>query len=226
MVLNNKYLKIGIISLFIIIFLFLILRFNIFNKDNIVSLVSQGSENRSFGIFFVVFIALLLVFFVPISWLSLIAAIFFGLKGALYMTVAGLISATISFGIARIFKEDVSKIIERLYYRKKRELTLDEIYSKIKEYGFGYVVFLRSVPFIPFSIANYIFGISFVPYRDFIIATLLSVSIGQTINIYFFYKAMKIGEKPLDTLFAAVLKGVYFLVLILWSRKSKYNAKE
>ena len=117
-------------------------------------------------------------------------------------------------------------MVEKVYNRKERKLTLDEIYSNITKYGFGYIVFIRSMPFIPFSIGNYIFGLSFMTYKEFIVATLLSVSIGQSINVYFFYKAMQIGEKPLDTLIAGAIKGIYFLVIFIWARKSKYNTKK
>lgn len=223
---DNRFIKLTIIILFIAIFSYLIFHFDIFNKDNIVNMLSRRGSSSTFEIFFIIATTILLVFFVPISWLSLAAAIFFGLKGALLITLAGLLSGTISFGIARIFKEDASGLVEKLYYRKNRKLTLQEIYSKIKSYGFGYVVFIRSMPFIPFSILNYIFGISIISFKSFFLATLLSVSIGQSINVYFFYKALRIGEGPLDTIIAAAIKGFYFLLIILWQMKSKYSAKE
>lgn len=223
---ENRYLKVGVVGAFIVIFMYLIVNLNIFDKESIMELILNGSSSISLEIFFIAIVSVLLIFFVPLSWLTLGATILFGLKGAILITAAGLISATISFSLARLFKNDISKIIEKIYYKKEKRISLDEIYTKIKEYGFGYVVFLRSVPFIPFSIGNYIFGVSFVSFKEFIFATLLSVSIGQSINVYFFQKAMEIGESPVDTLIAAAIKGVYFLLLILWQKKSKYSTKE
>ncbi|NLX62348.1 MAG: TVP38/TMEM64 family protein [Tissierellia bacterium] len=226
MKIKKKYVKLGVVALFIAVFAYLIIHFNIFDKSNILKILTPKGSPSTAEVYFVIALTILLVFFVPISWLSLAATIFFGYKGALLMTMAGLLSGSLSFLLARIFKEDVSRLVEKIYYRKERKLTLEEIYGKIKSYGFGYVVFIRSMPFIPFSILNYIFGISIISFKSFFLATLLSVSIGQSINVYFFYKALRIGEGPLDTLIAAAIKGLYFLVIILWQRKSKYSAKE
>lgn len=224
--LNSRFIKVTVIILFIGIFSYLIFHFDIFNRDKIINILGREGSSPTFEIFFLIATSILLVFFVPISWLSLAAAIFFGLKGALLISLAGLLSSSISFGLARIFKDNASALIERLYHRKERKLSLEEIYSKIKSYGFGYVVFIRSMPFIPFSILNYIFGISIISFKSFFLATLLCVSLGQTINVFFFYKAIRIGEGPLDTIIAATIKGLYFLAIFLWQRKSKYSAKE
>jgi len=221
-----KYVKIGVIVFFLVAFLYLMLKLNIFDKDNIVKLFSQKNNGLSYDIFFIIVSAILLVFFVPLSWISLASAIFFGLKGIVLITIAGLISGIISFSIARIFKEDVSSFVERQYNKKDRKISLQEIYSKISNYGFGYVLFIRSMPFIPFSILNYIFGISFISFRDFLLSTFISVAVGQSINVYFFYKAMNIGDSPLDTFIAAALKVIYFFAIIFWERKSKYSTKE
>ena len=223
---NNKYFKICIVLVFSLIFIYLIVKLDIFNKEHLLKLISERKASTYFQVYFMLIAAILLVFFVPISWISLSAAILFGIRGSALITIAGMISSVLSFGISRIFKEDVSNLVEKIYNKKERKITLDDIYSKVKEYGFSYVFFIRSMPFIPFSIGNYIFGISFVSFRDFLLATLLAVSVGQGINVYFFHKAINIGKSPLDAIAAAVLKGLYFLIIILWQKKSKYISKE
>lgn len=221
---NRRYIKIGIIIVFLFIFIYFIWHLNIFSQDKIVNFLLDNTDNEALEILFVFIATILLVFLVPMYLFSATAAILFGLKGIVYITAAGILSAVISFSIARTFRAYISKIVEENYYKKKRELTLDEIYSKIREYGFGYVFFLRTIPVVPFSIGNYIFGISFIPFKDFIFSTLLAIAIGQSINIFFFVKALEIGEHPLDTLIAVVIKVTYYLLILLWSRINKYNA--
>lgn len=221
-----KYIKIGVIVFFLAVFLYLMLKLDLFNKDNIVRLFSRRNQGLPFDIFFIIVSAILLIFFVPISWISLAGAIFFGLKGVVLIIIAGLIGGIVAFSVGRIFKDDISLFIERQYYRKERRISIQEIYSKISSYGFGYVLFIRSLPFIPFGILNYIFGISFVSFRDFLLSTFISIAIGQSINVYFIYKAMNIGDNPLDTFIATVVKVIYFSLLIFWERKSKYSTKE
>jgi len=221
-----KYIKIGIIVLLLAAFSYLMLKMNIFDKNNVVELFSRRGHGLYFDAFFVIVSAILMVFLIPLSWITLAGAIFFGLRGAVLVTIAGLISGIISFSIARVFKEDISLFIERQYYKKHRRMSLKEIYSKLSNYGFGYVLFIRSMPIIPFSILNYIFGISFVSFRDFLLYTFISVAVGQSINVYLINKAISIGDNPLDTLIATVLKGIYFLTIIFWEKKSKYSTKE
>lgn len=222
----KRYIKLGVILLFALMFTYLAVELDIFQKEKVLKLIAEGRANAYFKVYFIVITTVLLIFFVPLSWLSLAATIFFGLEGCILISLAGLFSGIISFGIARLFKEDVSQLVEKLYYKKERKITLEEIYSKVKKYGFGYVFFIRSMPFIPFNIGNYIFGVSFVSFKVFILATWLAVAIGQSINIYFFYKALNIGESSLYTIVAAILKGIYFLAILLWQKKSRYIAKE
>ena len=221
----KKYIKIGIIIAFVLVLVCLTVKLNIFHKGSVQSILAEKRNSTHFKLYFIS-VATILLLFIPISWVSLSAAILFGLKGCLIVTICGLLSGALSFGLARIFKKDVSQVVEKIYNKKKRNVTLDEIYSKIKSYGFGYLLFMRSVPIIPFNIFNYICGISFVSFMDFIFATLLAVFFGQSINIYFIYKALNIGKKPLDAVEAAVLKGIYYFIILIWQKKSKYIAKE
>ncbi len=85
---------------------------------------------------------------------------------------------------------------------------------------------MRSMPFIPFSIANYVSGLSSISLRDYILGTILGLAPGQLINNYFFVKAIDIKENPLGALIAGAIKGAYISIVILWKRKSKYKTKE
>jgi uncharacterized membrane protein YdjX (TVP38/TMEM64 family) len=223
---HNRYIKIGIVVILAFILTYLTVTLDIFHRGSVQKLLAEERNSAHFKLYFIAVATVLLMFFIPLSWVSLSAAIFFGIEGAIIITICSLLSGIISFGIARIFKEDVSRVVEKIYNRKKRKLTLDEIYSKVKRHGFGYVLFIRSMPIIPFNICNLIFGISFVPFMEFVFATFLSVFFGQGINIYFIHKALNIGKAPRDTVVAAVLKGVYFLIILLWQKKSKYIVKD
>ena len=223
---NKGSLKLVLIIGFILIFIYLIVDLNIFNKDILLELFTTREENPGFGIFFTGFITILMVFFVPISWFSALGAFFFGLRGFIYLIIGGIISSIISFYIAKIFRHDVIKIINKVYYRKKRDVSLEQISTQIEKYGVGYVFFMRSMPFIPFSIANYVSGLSSISLRDYISGTILGLVPGQFITTYFFAKAIDVKKNPLGALIAAVIKGGYILIVILCRRKSKYKTKE
>lgn len=223
---NKRYLKIGLILVLILIFIYLVKNLNIFDKDSLLNILLSEKERDRFGLIFAVFIGLLMVFFVPLSWFSPLAAFFFGLKGFIYIIIGGLMAAILSFFIARMFKEDIIKIINKIYYRKERKVDLDEVSTRIEKYGLSYIFFMRSMPFIPFGIANYVSGITSVSLGDYILGTFLGLAPSQAINSYFFVKAINIGRNPLQVLVAGLIKGIYVLLIFLWQRKSKFNVKE
>lgn len=222
---SKRNIKIGIILVFLFVFIYLIVNLDKLSYENIVNIFLNNQDDQLLEILFVLIATFLIIFFVPMYLFSAAAAFLFGLQGIFWVITAGVLSAIISFSIARIFRADFSRIVEKVYYKQERELTLEEIYLKINEYGFGYVFFLRTIPVVPFSIGNYIFGVSFISFKYFIFSTLLAVTMGQSINIYFFAKALEIGEHPLDTLIAIIIKVVYYLLILLWSRMNKYNAE-
>lgn len=223
---NKGSLKLLFIVGFILAFVYLMVGLNIFNKDILLELFTTREESPGFGIFFTGFITILMVFFVPISWFSALGAFFFGLRGFVYLITGGIISSIISFYIAKIFRQDVIKIVDRIYYRKKRDVSLEQVSNQIEKHGVGYVFFMRSMPFIPFSIANYVSGTSSISLRDYVLGTILGLVPGQFITTYFFAKAVDIRKNPSGALIAAAIKGVYVLIVILWQRKSKYKTKE
>lgn len=210
----------------LVVFIYLIISLNIFSKESLTELFTSARENKAFGIFFTSLISILMVFFVPISWFSALGAVFFGLKGFLYVIVAGIIAAILSFYIAKVFRKDVIKVVNKIYYRKEREVSLEEVAKQLEKHGMGYVFFMRSMPFIPFSIANYVSGLSSIRLKDYVIGTIMGLAPGQFATTYFFYKAVDIRENPVGALIAGGIKAAYVLLVILWQRKSKYSTKE
>lgn len=208
------------------IFIYLIVSLNIFNKESLTELFTSAREDKSFGIFFTGLISILMVFFVPISWFSALGAVFFGLKGFVYVIIAGIISATLAFYIAKVFRSDVIKIVSKIYYRKERDVSLEEVSRQLEKHGMGYVFFMRSMPFIPFSIANYVAGLSSIGFKDYILGSIMGLAPGQFATSYFFVKAVDVRQNPMGALIAGGIKVTYVLLVILWQRKSKYRTKE
>ena len=87
--LNKKYFKVIILLIFIGVFVYLIFNFKIYDKSSIEDFFIQIRQDKDFSIFFMIMTTLLVIFFVPISWLTALAAVFFGLKGYIYVIIAG-----------------------------------------------------------------------------------------------------------------------------------------
>jgi len=158
-------------SLFVILFIV----FLVWVFKNIDSLsVSQVREYiESYGVLgpivFMLFYVLVIVLIIPNTPFTLLAGIMFGLlHGFIYTLVATTVGAIIAFYIAKYIGLNwVRKLIK---YRSKKI----EIYNeKIRANGFLTVFLTRITPFMPFKMANYMFGLSKIRTKDYILGTFL-----------------------------------------------------
>lgn len=223
---KKSLLKIALIAVFIAALIYLLTSINIYDKESLTEFFDKGSEDTNFSIFFTVTATILIIFFVPISWLNALSAFFFGLRGFIYISIAGLIGSTVSFYIARVFQDNAMRLIDKIYNKKERKISLEELADKINKFGMGYVFFMRSMPFIPFSVANAISGVTSIKYRDYILGTILGLIPGQFITNIFFTKAVSFREDPMGAIGAAGLKALYVFIVLMWQKKSKYRTKE
>lgn len=224
--LAKKYFKVIILLAFIGVFVYLIFNFKIYDKNSVEDFFIQARQDKNFSIFFITITTLLVIFFVPISWLTALAAFFFGLKGFIHIIIAGIIGCIIAFYISRVYQEDVMNFVYKNYYKKKRKIDLDEVKEKINQFGMGYVFFLRSMPFIPYATVNYVSGITSINFWDYLLGTILGMGPGLFITTYFFTKAVSIKEDPMGAIVAALIKVAYVAIVIMWQKKSKYKTKE
>lgn len=223
---NRKKLKWLLIAGFVGFLIYLISTVNIYDKESLIDFFTTAKVSTNFGMFFTIATAVLVVFFVPISWLNAFGAFFFGLKGFIYIFIGGIVGSIASFYIARVFQDDVMKIVYKIYNRKKRKVSLDEVKGKIEKFGIGYVFFLRSMPFIPFSVANFVSGVTSIKFRDYILGTILGLGPGQFITTFFFSRAVNLKEDPIGAIIGASIKIIYVGIVILWQKNSKFKSKE
>ncbi|KAL2520257.1 SNARE associated Golgi protein family [Forsythia ovata] len=90
------------------------------------------------------------------------AGLLFGsVTGTIIVSISGTVAASVAFLIARYFaRERILKLVEG----NKKFLALDKA---IGENGFRVVFLLRLSPLLPFSLGNYLYGLTsvkFVPY--------------------------------------------------------------
>lgn len=223
---NKKTLKWTLIVFFIGFLIYLMVSINIYDKESLTDFFLIAKESTNFSIFFTITTAILVVFLVPISWLNGLGAVFFGIKGFIYIFIGGIIGSIVAFFMARVFQDDVMKLIYKIYNRKKRKVSLDEVKKNIEEFGVGYVFFIRSMPFIPFSIANFVSGVTSIKLGDYILGTILGLGPGQFITTFFFVKAANIKTDSVGAILAALIKITYVGIILIWQKKSKFKSKE
>ncbi|KAJ0024394.1 hypothetical protein Pint_07616 [Pistacia integerrima] len=99
---------------------------------------------------------------IPAIPLTMSAGLLFGsVIGTIIVSISGTVAASVAFLIARYFaRERILKLVEG----NKKFLAIDKA---IGENGFRVVTLLRLSPLLPFSLGNYLYGLTsvkFVPY--------------------------------------------------------------
>ncbi|CAL1409808.1 unnamed protein product [Linum trigynum] len=121
----------------------------------------EGYGPAGYALFVAVY-AGLEILAIPAIPLTMSAGLLFGsLIGTIIVSISGTVAASIAFLIARYFaRERILKLVEG----NKKFLAIDKA---IGENGFRVVTLLRLSPLLPFSLGNYLYGLTsvkFVPY--------------------------------------------------------------
>lgn len=108
--------------------------------------------------------------------LSLAAGAIFGsIAGTLYANIAATIGATLAFLVTRYLLRDT---IVNTFGGK-----LEGINRELEMRGFNYLLFLRLVPLFPFFLINLASGLTRLPLRTFIFATMLGIIPGGFVYV-------------------------------------------
>ncbi|KAK8961060.1 hypothetical protein KSP40_PGU005563 [Platanthera guangdongensis] len=138
-----------------------------FYKDQINAFLTQfstfieGVGTTGYALYIAVY-AGLEILAIPAIPLTMTAGLLFGtLTGTIIVSISGTVAASVAFLIARYFaRERILKLVEG----NKKFLAIDKA---IGENGFRVVTLLRLSPLLPFSLGNYLYGltsVNFVPY--------------------------------------------------------------
>lgn len=219
---NSKRIKLITFILLLIILLYLTFGLKIFNKDNLMDVISLQENSAGFFAIFTVFSSLLIVFFVPLSWLSFFSAYFFGMSGFFSILISATIGSVVSFSISRLFSGKIMSMITKFYNRKERKFDLDYLSGLIEKHGVWYIVYLRNTPFIPFSLTSYIAGSSRISFYSHFLGTVIGLLPSLLLAVYFYSSVMNIANDIKGLIIASVLK-VLQIIIVFYLFKRKMN---
>jgi uncharacterized membrane protein YdjX (TVP38/TMEM64 family) len=109
---------------------------------------------------------LLALLMVPGAILTMLAGAFFGIvQGTVLVSVGATIVAMIAFVFARrMGQKDVEALLQK--HRRARALQ-----AAVRRSGWRAVLLLRLSPVVPFSLSNYLYGLTGVPLGSYVLAT-------------------------------------------------------
>jgi uncharacterized membrane protein YdjX (TVP38/TMEM64 family) len=111
----------------------------------------------------------------PVAMLTISAGFAYGFWGLPIVLVAATTGASLAFLIARRAARDT---VRRLLERRRKIAAIDRA---IAEDGWKIAVLLRLSPLIPFVLQNYLFGVTAIPFRHFVAATLVGIVPGAAL---------------------------------------------
>jgi uncharacterized membrane protein YdjX (TVP38/TMEM64 family) len=105
------------------------------------------------------------------AWLfALVAGLAFGLvKGGLLVWASATIAAAIGFLMARYFARHR---VEKLAKKNEKYVAVDRA---IKRHGWKVVLLLRISPLLPYTISNYIYGLTAVDFVHYLVASAIGL---------------------------------------------------
>jgi uncharacterized membrane protein YdjX (TVP38/TMEM64 family) len=119
------------------------------------------------------------VFLVPVSVLTVVAGLAFGVAiGFPLVVVSATIGATLAFLVARYL---VHKRVESLVAKRPK---FKAVKQAVSEGGWKIVGLLRLSPLVPFNLQNYFYGITDVKLVQYVPATFVGIMPGTLLYVY------------------------------------------
>lgn len=108
--------------------------------------------------------------------LALLAGYVFGMSGAAYVFVCGVIGAPCAFLLSRYVLGD--------WIQRHFKGYLKAFNDEIDEHGVWYLIVVRLIPVIPFVVVNVLAGLTTISLRVFIISTAIGIIVPTLLFVY------------------------------------------
>ncbi|MGC9109911.1 MAG: VTT domain-containing protein [Caldimicrobium sp.] len=169
--LKLKFLKpkafLFIIFLFLIFFSFYFQWKGLIREDYLVSTIKRLSGHPLSIPLYLLIYSIAPSFFISSLALTMVAGFLWGpILGGIIALTGATLGATVSFQLARYFLKDTIKA--RLGYEKWKYF--DDL---TKKHGWKAVAFARLFPLFPFPVINYLFGLTSIDLKTYVICTYL-----------------------------------------------------
>jgi uncharacterized membrane protein YdjX (TVP38/TMEM64 family) len=225
----TKIVKTLMLTIIFILFIYFYRNFPLYNKEGIIDFFEQLQESNYTAILFIVLTSVLTIFFVPISWFVAVGAIFFGLvRGFAYSLAGATLGAIICFVITRTLRGDNKSSESGFIYKMLKKKSMNERFNivsrNIEIQGLKYMFFLRNVPLVPFTILNYLSGMSSISFKNYAFGSVFGMIPGIFISTFFFTRAVQVVENPKEAILATIIKIIYFLLILIWERRSRLGS--
>ena len=134
---------------------------------------------------FVCIFAIAPVVFVPITPLCIMSGFIFGpIAGTIFALIGSTFGASNAFLISRYLIKD--------WVDEKTPKQFDIVKQNTSKHGWKFLALCRITPVVPFNFQNYLFGVSDISLRTFVIVSILGMLPGTFAYVYLGYAGKNI----------------------------------
>jgi uncharacterized membrane protein YdjX (TVP38/TMEM64 family) len=146
-------------------------------------------------------------------------AVFGPVYGSLYNLAGGTLGAAGAFLVARYLAAD--------WVRRRAGPRVQKVMASVEEDGWRFVAFVRLVPVLPYTIANYLLGLTRIPFWHYVLATIVFMAPSTIAYTYIGYAGTQALAGETDNIrYALLMLAVIALIVFLprfykrWRRSS------
>ncbi len=176
---------------------------------------------NSFGaiapVVFIVVYAVAVVAFLPATPLTLLAGLVFGaVWGTLWAWIGATLGSTLAFLLGRYAARE---LVESWKENNERVRRLDE---GVEKHGWRMLLITRLVPVFPFTLQNYVYGLTKIPLGTYVLLTAVCIVPGAAVYTFAGGSLAAARENLTKTFLYLGIAAVLFVLLSLiptWIRK-------
>lgn len=219
---DKRIINILKISIFIIILLAgaIFLRYSGIENLQELEMIIQNSGSLAPLIYIALF-SILPTFFMPVTILAMAAGYVFGiLPAGIYTFIAAFINSTLTYFLGKYVAYDFINDLANEKY--------PDVYKKLKEKsngkeGFIFMLIVRLLPFVPYTLLNYMSGAVGFSYPVFISSSMLGILPGIFIYTNIGTNLAELGSK---NFYISILIFVIFVSITTIIAKKYYGKNE
>ncbi|MTI49663.1 TVP38/TMEM64 family protein [Sporosalibacterium faouarense] len=220
--LTSKEIRNSLFAIIIVITLIIFVKYsnlsNFFTVERVKELKYQIEEYGFLGQLFYIVINILTGFIgFPVVIIKFMGGLIFGtLWGMILTTIGSTIGAILSFLFSRYLAKDFAKKI------LSKNDTLKRIYEGVENTGWETLIATRLIPIFPYSLQNYVYGITDMKLSTYIIVTFIFM-LPSNFGISFLAESAVSNKSILFAVCLYILTAITFGAIGIWVSICKSN---
>lgn len=208
---RSTYVKAGVLVALVVAAVVLQLTVGLPSREELQSLL-DGLGPWAVPAFVALYVAACLLPVGPSGLLTIVGGALLGFGVALGAVLVGaVLGSTVAFAISRSLGRAAVRGIS-----SERVRALDD---RVSEHGFGAVLLARLVPLVPFTTANYAFGLTSIPAAPYVLGTAVGILPGTAIYV----AVGAYGADPGSPPFLLAIAGLVLLTVIGLLRSRRHD---